>query len=461
MKLFGGSSKSHHVANSRRSSANHAAQASGALRWLRTILIVFVAIVLMIGAITMAIRSISKPPERPNIQDDVTMNEPDVPTIPDEKEEPPVEDETPPEEQPPVPEEQPPAEEEEIEVMLPSEEPKSYTEGIYNILICGTDEDGFKSDTIIIANLNANDHTVSLLSVPRDTLIYCDYPIPKINAAYTAGGVRNLKKHLATLLGFQVDGYVVVDLEAFVQIVDLVGGVEFDVPQDMFYNDPSQDLYINLQKGYQLLDGEHAMQLVRYRKYDAADLKRISVQQDFLKALAKKCVSIGSLTKIREYAEIVQTYVETDLSLGNIIWFGEELLKCDFDQMKAYTPGGDPTWVNGASCYALWPNALLRTLNESFNPYDRDLTIGDISVRPAPEPEPEEEEPADAPEGEQPGEGDVPSDDPVSAPDDGYILPGSSGANPGDWVIPGNESEETNDENTSSDTDNGGFPFVP
>ena len=425
MKLFGGSSKSHHAMS--KAPGKHTAAASGAFRWLRTILIVLLAVVLMIGAITMAIRSISKPPERPNVQDDVTMNDSassapkDEIKEPEQEEAPPAEDEPEPEEEK-TPEQDEP--ESEVEVMTPSEEPRSYAEGIYNILICGTDNDGFKSDTIIIANLNTNDHTVSLLSVPRDTLIYCNYPIPKINAAYTSGGVENLKAHLAKLLGFPVDGYVVVDLKAFIDIVDLVGGVEFDVPQDMFYNDPTQDLYINLQKGQQLLDGEHAMQLVRYRKYDAADLKRISVQQDFLRALAKKCVSIGSLTKIREYAEIVKTYVDTDLTLGNIIWFGEELLQCDFDQMKAYTPGGDTAWVNGASCYALWPNSLLKTLNASFNPFDRDLTISDISVRPAPEPDPEPE--AEVPVQPEAGEGEtVPEDETTSEPADGWIMPGS------------------------------------
>lgn len=421
MKLFGGSSKSHHIAKSRHTTA------SGAFRWLRTVLIVLLAIALMVTAITMAIRSISKPPERPNVQDDVTMNDTAPPAVDDKEEEKPEKEETPPvtdDSEKTEEDQEDPSQnenEEDVQAMMPAEEPLSYQEGIYNILICGTDGDGYKSDTIIVANLNANDHIVSLLSIPRDTLIYCDYRIPKINAAYTAGGVSNLKDHLEQLLGFRVDGHVVVDLEAFVRIVDLVGGVEFDVPQDMFYNDPTQDLYINLQKGHQLLDGEHAMQLVRYRNYDAADLKRISVQQDFLKALAKKCVSIGSLTKIREYAEIVKTYVDTDLSLGNIIWFGEQLLKCDFEQMNTYTPGGDPTWVNGASCYALWPNSLLKTLNASFNPFDRDLTINDISVRPAPEPEVEEEEPPDEPETEPSDE----ENEGSQMPDD-WIMPGSS-----------------------------------
>ena len=363
MKLFGGSSESHHCAGAGRvgKHAPQRAAASATWRWFRTLLIVVLAVAIMVCAITMAIRSISKPPERPGLDQKDTMPESASQPSGDLNQE------------------------LNVEVMTPSEEPDSYKEGVYNILIVGVDADGYKSDTIIIANLNANNHSVSLLSIPRDTLIYCDYTVPKINAAYTAGGITNLMSHLAALTGFKVDGYVVVDLEAFVKIVDLVGGIEFDVPQDMFYNDPTQDLYINLQKGKQLLDGEHAMQLVRYRKYDSADLKRISVQQDFLKALAKKCVTIGSLTKIREYAEIVKTYVSTDLSLGNIIWFGEELLQCNFDQMKTFTPGGDTAWVNGASCYALWPNNFLKILNESFNPFERDLNLNDVSIRPAPE----------------------------------------------------------------------------
>ncbi len=233
----------------------------------------------------------------------------------------------------------------------------------------------------MVANLNSNEHTVALMSIPRDTLISANYTVPKINSAFAYGGIDALKEQLAKLLGFKVDGYVVVDLEAFVKIVDLVGGVEFDVPQDMYYNDPTQDLYINLKKGVQLLDGAHAIQLVRYRKYASADIGRISVQQDFLRALAKKCVSIGSLTKIGEYAEIISEYVQTDLSVGNMIWFGQELLKCDFDKMQTYTPEGEGVSINGGSYYMLYSRSILEIVNEAFNPYQTDLTASDITVR--------------------------------------------------------------------------------
>lgn len=106
--------------------------------------------------------------------------------------------------------------------------------------------------------------------------------------------METLKKYVSGVLGFEVDGYVLVDLDAFIQIVDLVGGVYFDVPQSMYYNDPTQNLYINLAPGYQLLDGKQAMGLVRYRSYAQADIQRISVQQEFLQALAKQCLQIGN-----------------------------------------------------------------------------------------------------------------------------------------------------------------------
>lgn len=433
MKLFGGSRQAGHSAKGTRIGKKTARSGKRKAMpgWIRMILIIVLAVVLMIAAVFTAIRSISKPPERPGTQDELPSGNERIPVFDLEQDDPQGDSSD-------SGEQQNTDEEETIQTMTPTEQPNSYRDGVYNILICGTDGDGYRTDTIIVANLNANDHTVSLLSVPRDTLIYGNYAVPKINSSYSVGGISGLKSQLTSLLGFTVDGYVVVDLDAFVRIVDLVGGVEFDVPQNMYYNDPAQDLYINLSKGVQLLDGEHAMQLVRYRSYAAADLQRISVQQDFLKALAKKCVSIGSLTKLSEYAQIVKDCVDTDLTLGNMVWFGEQLLQCDFDQMKAYTPSGENAWVNGASCYALYASSILKIVNESFNPYEQEITVYDISVRAAPAVQSttstattttqtsanneSETEPSDS-------ENDTQSEqeDDNSAPPEGFIMPGTSG----------------------------------
>ncbi len=317
-------------------------------------------------------------------------------------------------------------EEVEVEVAVPA----SHKEGFYNILIVGTDDDGLRTDTIIIARLDTNDHSVAMLSVPRDTLVGTA-GVNKINSVYgnngkNEKGMEALKKSLARLLGFEVDGYALVDLDAFVQLVDLVGGVEFEVPQNMYYNDPSQDLYINLQAGKQMLDGEKAMQLVRFRGYAMADIQRTHVQQSFLTALAKKCLNIGNLRKIGSMATIFSENVLTDLSVGNIAYFGQELLKCDFEQMYTYTLEGEGFRMeNGMDVWALYLHKTLDVVNEYFNPYDAEITAANVTFRspeylkqyqasqaetvtveeePAPEEPVEEETPEELPEEDLPEE---------------------------------------------------------
>lgn len=273
------------------------------------------------------------------------------------------------------------------EIELEVEVPASHKEGFYNILICGTDDDGGRTDTIMIARLDTTDHTVALMSVPRDTLISGNYSVPKINSVYGAGGMGNdgmeaLKTKLAQMLGFEVDGYVLVKLDVFIELVDLVGGVEFDVPQRMYYSDPTQDLYIDLQPGLQTLNGEQAMGLVRFRKgYATQDIMRTQVQQQFLQALAKKYLSVTTLTKIPELADLFFENVTTDMTVGNMVYFGQELLKCDFDNMFTYTLEGEAVMVNGASCYAIYQNKTLEVINEYFNPYDVDITAANVSIR--------------------------------------------------------------------------------
>ena len=318
---------------------------------------------------------------------------------------------------------------------VPTEQPKALRDGVYNILICGTDGDGYRTDTIIVAHLDANTHTVALLSIPRDTPVATGGGgLMKINSVYAGGGadgMERLASRLHSLLGFPVDGYVLVDLEAFKKTVDLVGGVDFDVPQDMDYEDASQDLYIHLKKGPQHLDGEKAMELVRFRKgYATQDIQRTQVQQQFLKALAKQCLSVSSLTKIGEFADIFAEYVTTSLTTGNMVWFGKELFACDFDSMQCCTAEGEGAMINGAAYYPLYAGRLLETVNTCFNPYDAPIAAGTLNVvtpeqayayqkAPDPEPEaPEEPEQTDEPQdaSEEPGDPDEPQEPGASEP---------------------------------------------
>lgn len=273
------------------------------------------------------------------------------------------------------------------ETTIEVEVPASHKSDFYNILLMGTDDDGTRTDTIMIGRLDVKNHTVALLSIPRDTLISGNYNVPKINSVYGGAGkgvkgIEALQRKLAQILGFETDGYVMVNLDAFIELVDLVGGVEVDVPVQMDYEDPSQNLYIHLKPGVQKLDGKQAMGLVRFRKgYATQDIERTHTQQKFLKALAKKCMSIGNLAKINEFTKIFMENVTTDLTIGNVAYFAQELLKCDFDNMFTYTLEGEAVMVNDASCYAIYQNKTLQVVNEYFNPYETDITAANVSIR--------------------------------------------------------------------------------
>ncbi len=267
------------------------------------------------------------------------------------------------------------------------EAPGSYVDGVYNILLLGLDDDGTRTDTIMIAHLDARDHTVALLSIPRDTYIYGNYAVPKINSVYGGDGeegVERLKETLASMLGFQVDGYVLVDLQAFVEIIDLVGGITFDVPQRMYYSDPTQNLYIDLYAGLQTLNGKQAMGLVRYRSgYAAADIRRVEVQREFLQAAAEQLLSLKTLTQLQSIVETCIQYVKTDLTLGNILYFAQELLKCDLDAMESFTLPGNGVGLSSGSYYSAYPSQVLEMVNEYFNPYDTDISASSLHLRTA------------------------------------------------------------------------------
>ena len=413
MKLFGNRRRAAH------------AKKSTLPRGTRTAILIAAIVLLLSGSAFAAWKLLVKPVERP------AVSAPEPPAAGPETPEPSVVPVTPQEEEP----EKTPEEDEDV----PAEQPKALRDGVYNILICGTDGDGTRTDTIIIAHLDANDHTVALLSIPRDTPVATgNGGLMKINSVYAGGGadgMQRLAARLNSLLGFPVDGYVLVDLEAFKKTVDLVGGVDFDVPQDMNYEDASQNLYIHLQKGMQHLNGEQAMGLVRFRKgYASQDIQRTQVQQQFLKALAKQCLSVSSLTKLKEFADIFAEYVTTNLTTGNMVWFGKELLACDFDSMQAYTAEGEGAMINGASYYPLYAGRLLEIVNAAFNPYDAPIASGSLNVvtpeqaysyqkQPDPEPEaPEEPEQTDEPQDtpEEPGDPEAPQEpadpDPIEDP---------------------------------------------
>ena len=254
----------------------------------------------------------------------------------------------------------------------------------YTILLSGLDNDNGGSDTNILMRFDAVHKSINLVSLPRDTLLNHTWRSNKLNFAYASGGTELLRKEISNLLGIPVDFHVTVDLKGFISLVDQIGGVDFDVPVNMDYDDPYQDLHIHYAKGMRHLNGQQAMEVVRWRKnndgtgYATADIGRIGTQQAFLTQVAKQLLSVKNVPAM---AEVFLKYVKTDLKLGNLVWLGNEALDIGMEGVSFYTlPGDGSGWYKGESVYALDPEATLALVNEALNPYVDPISMEDMDL---------------------------------------------------------------------------------
>ena len=260
-------------------------------------------------------------------------------------------------------------------------------DGCSTILIAGTDKGGYRTDTMMLLTVDREAGTLSLVSIPRDTLVYCEYAVPKINSAYGfAGGgeagMQELLKRVGEIIGFVPDGYVVLDLAAFEQLVDLMGGVEFDVPMDMYYSDPSQELFIDLKAGEQKLTGEQAMQLVRFRSgYATADLGRVDVQRQFVSAALDQWLSVKNICKAPAALKLLMQSSQSSLTSANYIWLAETALVCDRANIQTRTLPGEAMYIAGGSYYVLDAVGVAQTVNECCNPYEQGVAVSDLYIR--------------------------------------------------------------------------------
>ena len=215
--------------------------------------------------------------------------------------------------------------------------------GEFRVLILGVSQDISVdlTDTIIIASYNPVTQKATLLSIPRDTFVgeskLRATSYDKINAIYQKDGAEGTLKKVNKLTGLNIKKYVVISNNALVELVDEIGGVEFDVPMDMYYTSKKQGLYINLKKGKQKLNGEQAEGLVRFRKsnkngvyrtysaeYGNDDFGRMRTQREFIKAVAKQTLKAKNITKIGDLIDIVKRNVKTNIK--------------DWDEVKEYIP---------------------------------------------------------------------------------------------------------------------------
>lgn len=300
----------------------------------------------------------------------------------------------------------PPASSEDPE-RLDGETPSVYGSGrkedFFTFLVIGRDTGGGgNTDTILLAAYDVPNQQLNVMSIPRDTMVNVSWDIKRINSVYNMygggdDGLEALGDEISQLVGFVPDFQVVVEWEAVGELVEALGGVWYDVPRDMYYWDPTQDLLIDVDAGYQKLNGDQAMQVVRFRDgpngYNTGDLGRIETQQGFLKAVVKQCLQITNVTRIGQLAQVFTDNVTTNLTIPNLLWFAQQAIlgndaskaldmeSVNFVTMPCTTKNVWSRSYGNKQSYVV-PNTseLVDLVNDCFNPYLEDLSSKELDI---------------------------------------------------------------------------------
>lgn len=277
------------------------------------------------------------------------------------------------------------------------------SEDYYTVLVLGRDTGGGgNTDTMLLASYDVTNQKAAVMSIPRDTMVNVSWDVKKINSVYNMNGtgekgIQAVYREVSQLVGFEPDYKVVVEWEAVGNIVDAIGGVYFDVPYNMDYHDPYQNLVIEQQKGYRLLNGDDAMQVIRWRKNDRnspygspsiGDSGRMEIQQSFLKAVIQQMMQPKNVLNINKIAKVVKENVETDLSLQNMLWFGEQAFSggLSLDDVSFFTM----PW-KGVHAYSRSlgtnldyvvpiPDQLLDIVNHQLSPFKQVFTLSNLDI---------------------------------------------------------------------------------
>ena len=275
--------------------------------------------------------------------------------------------------------------------------PEERRPDFFTFLVFGLTE-GLNANTIMVAAYDASAGKGYIISIPRDTQvdvqrnsrkIVSAYNVGRLNGGEHEGGVNRLKYEVQTLIGFRPDFYVSIDYEAFIRAVDAIGGVEVDVPFHMRYDDPCQDLHIDIPAGLQILDGQDALRFARYRRGNdprqtISDYQRIEHQQQVIASVFQSLLTPRTILRIPEFIGIFNNYVNSDLAYGELLWFvnqGRVVITGDSsDALTFYTipmlgTSGAPHWYELAD-----RDGILELINRTVNPLMRDITRDDLRI---------------------------------------------------------------------------------
>lgn len=274
----------------------------------------------------------------------------------------------------------------------------SRKENFYNFLVVGTDKVGLNTDTIMLVSLDCKNGLCTVLQIPRDTYIRYDGSgckinsiLPKLYAEFQKDelsdprdrAARGFADILQENLGIPIDYYALIELDCLRDIVDIIGGVTINVPEDMYYVDTKQELYIDLKAGVQTLNGDQAEQFIRYRSgYIQADIGRLDAQKLFMSALLNKIKNELTLSQLCNAASTVFKNVTTSLSLSDVLYFASVVYdSVDMSDVVMKTIQGSP--YNNGVFYVIYKEVAYEAINKYFNAYNIDIPYGSFDINEA------------------------------------------------------------------------------
>ncbi len=246
----------------------------------------------------------------------------------------------------------------------------------YIFLAVGVDKAAGRADAIMLVSFDIPSASLTVMQIPRDTYIEIDGEERKINSLLLDKGVYGMRDILEVTLCVNIDYTALIDLDSLELIVDSVGGVEIDVPFDMKYSDPYQDLYIDIKAGLQVLDGKNAVDFVRYRSdYADGDLGRIDAQKQFMSSLFNKVISEITLAQILSLAREILPMLETDIIVEDAAYFAGKFFSAEDRKLTMLTAPGFQLHVKEPEAwyYVLSRSGTLEAINAYFNVYDNNV----------------------------------------------------------------------------------------
>ena len=248
------------------------------------------------------------------------------------------------------------------------------------ILVCGTDADGMRTDTMMLLYLSGSERKMGLLSLPRDSYtVTASGKAAKLNSAYGRNGggeegMEVLMDYVQRIIGYRPDGYILLDFTLVPQIVDIMGGVDVDVPMDM----EVEGTYLT--PGYQHLSGQQVLAILRFRSgYATADLGRVEMQRTVLKACMTQWLTPAHIGDAVQALKVLEDGSTATLTTSNYLWMAKAML-LGMGDLESHTLPGTAEYRDGVSYYILSPSGIAELINESFNPYQVTVTEEDLTI---------------------------------------------------------------------------------